>query len=55
MPTNRSWVLAHRPNGMVQETDFELRESAIPEPGGGRDARSNHLLLARPGDARLDC
>ena len=35
MPTNRSWVLAHRPSGMVQETDFELRESAIPEPGAG--------------------
>ncbi len=36
MTTNRSWVLARRPNGMVQQSDFELREAPVPEPGPGQ-------------------
>lgn len=32
---NRQFLLAARPQGMVQESDFEYRESAVPEPGDG--------------------
>lgn len=33
--TNRQWLLAARPVGMVKETDFELREGPVPEIGPG--------------------
>jgi len=36
MTTNRQWVLASRPVGMVQESNFELRETPVPEPGPGQ-------------------
>lgn len=32
---NRQYVLARRPKGPLQETDFEFRETPIPEPGPG--------------------
>lgn len=32
---NRQWVLAARPRGMVEESDFELREAPLPRPGAG--------------------
>ena len=32
---NRSWTLAARPDGSPKLSDFELRESPIPEPGPG--------------------
>ncbi len=30
---NRQWLLAARPQGMLKESDFELRSHAIPKPG----------------------
>jgi NADPH-dependent curcumin reductase CurA len=33
--TNRQWLLARRPDGMVKESDFELREVPVPAPGPG--------------------
>ena len=33
--SNRQWLLASRPTGMVTETNFEFCESPIPEPGEG--------------------
>jgi hypothetical protein len=33
---NRQWLLARRPVGMVQESDFEWAESAVPQPGDGQ-------------------
>jgi NADPH-dependent curcumin reductase CurA len=33
--TNRQWVLAKRPHGMVDEGNFELREEKIPTPSDG--------------------
>ncbi|MFN8558575.1 MAG: NADP-dependent oxidoreductase [Dehalococcoidia bacterium] len=33
--TNRRLLMVRRPVGMVQDTDFELRESPVPEPGPG--------------------
>ncbi|WP_101462998.1 NADP-dependent oxidoreductase [Nocardia fluminea] len=32
---NRQWILVRRPEGMVDETSFELRNSPVPEPGPG--------------------
>lgn len=33
---NRQFLLARRPKGMVQESDFEYREVGVPEPGDGQ-------------------
>jgi len=33
--SNRQWLLASRPTGMVTEANFEFCESPIPEPGEG--------------------
>jgi NADPH-dependent curcumin reductase CurA len=33
--TNRQWLLAARPDGMVGAANFELREGPVPEPGPG--------------------
>ena len=33
--TNRQWLLASRPVGMVTEANFEFRESPLPEPADG--------------------
>jgi hypothetical protein len=33
---NRQWLLARRPVGMVQESDFEWAESPVPEPADGQ-------------------
>ena len=33
--TNRQWRLRARPVGMVKESDFELAEAPVPEPGPG--------------------
>ncbi len=33
--TNRQWLLARRPKGMVKESDFEWREAPKPRPGDG--------------------
>lgn len=34
--TNRQWLLASRPVGMVKESDFELQESPVPGPAEGK-------------------
>ena len=33
--TNRQWLLKNRPSAEVSESDFELAEMAVPEPGDG--------------------
>jgi hypothetical protein len=33
--TNRQWLLAARPHGMVKASDFRWHEAPIPEPGDG--------------------
>jgi NADPH-dependent curcumin reductase CurA len=33
--TNRRWLLAARPHGMIKDTDFRLDEGPVPEPGEG--------------------
>ena len=33
---NRQYLIAARPDGLLRESDFEYRESALPEPGDGQ-------------------
>ena len=35
MNTNRQWLLAKRPHGMVGKDNFEYVETPIPEPKDG--------------------
>jgi NADPH-dependent curcumin reductase CurA len=43
---NRQWLLAARPVGMVKESDFAYRETAVPEaPEGGFLARNLYLAF----------
>ena len=46
--TNRQWLLASRPEGMVTPSDFELRESAVPEVGDGEFLVRNLYLSLDP-------
>ena len=42
--TNRRWLLAARPQGMVKDSDFSLVQEPIPEPGPGEFlVRVTHL------------
>jgi NADPH-dependent curcumin reductase CurA len=49
---NRQWVLATRPKGMVQETDFAYRETVIPTPQTGEFLVRNETISNR---GRLRC
>lgn len=43
---NRQFLLAARPSGMVNESDFEYRESPVPEIGDGEVLiRTSHISL----------
>ena len=33
---NRQFVIAARPDGLLKESDFEYRETAVPEPADGQ-------------------
>jgi NADPH-dependent curcumin reductase CurA len=46
--TNRQWLLAKRPHGVVTEENFEYRESPIPEPGDGQVLVRNLYLSFDP-------
>jgi NADPH-dependent curcumin reductase CurA len=45
--TNRRWLLATRPQGMIKDSDFELVSGPVPEPGEGE-------LLVRVTDLSFD-
>lgn len=45
---NRQWLLKERPQGMVQESNFEYREQPIPEPGDGEILVQNLYLSFDP-------
>jgi NADPH-dependent curcumin reductase CurA len=45
---NRQWLLAERPSGMVGPQNFELRESAVPEPEDGQFLVRNLYLSLDP-------
>jgi NADPH-dependent curcumin reductase CurA len=46
--TNRQWLLAKRPVGMVKESDFELHSAAIPTPGDGQVLVRTRWLAFEP-------
>ena len=46
--TNRQWLLAKRPVGMVKESDFELHTTAIPTPGDGQVLMRTRWLAFEP-------
>ena len=46
--TNRQWLLASRPEGMVTPSDFELRESSVPEVADGQFLVRNLYLSLDP-------
>jgi len=45
---NRQWLLAARPQGMVETSHFELRESAVPDPAEGECLVRNLYLSLDP-------
>jgi NADPH-dependent curcumin reductase CurA len=46
--TNRQWLLARRPDGMVSRENFEYAETPIPEPGDGEVLVRNLFLSFDP-------
>ena len=48
MNTNRQWLLAKRPHGIVTKENFEYTESPIPEPSDGQVLVRNLLLSFDP-------
>lgn len=48
MNTNRQWLLARRPDGMVSRENFEYAETPIPEPGDGEVLVRNLFLSFDP-------
>ncbi len=45
---NRQWLLARRPVGMVEESDFELTTTPLPIPGEGQLLIRNRMLAFEP-------
>jgi len=45
---NRVWYLAARPSGFPSESDFELREEAVPQPGPGEVLVRNDVMSVDP-------
>ena len=48
MNTNRQWLLAKRPHGLVGEENFEYAETPIPEAGDGEVLVRNLFLSFDP-------
>jgi NADPH-dependent curcumin reductase CurA len=47
-PTNRHWLLARRPQGLISADDFRWAESSAPEPGAGEILVRNLYLSCDP-------
>jgi len=45
---NRQWLLAKRPVGMVQQSDFELATTPVASPGKGQMLVRNRVLAFEP-------
>jgi hypothetical protein len=45
---NRQWLLKSRPTGMVEPSNFEFQEAAVPEPGEGEFLVRNLYLSLDP-------
>ena len=47
-PTNRQWRLAARPEGLIQESDFEFHKEPVPAPAEGQLLVRNIYLSMDP-------
>ncbi len=54
MSKNLQVLLANRPTGWVQESDFRLVESPMPKPGPGQLLAKDPLAIAGSLHARTD-
>ena len=45
---NRQWLLARRPQGMIQDSDFNFVETDVPTPGEGEVLVRNLMLSCDP-------
>jgi NADPH-dependent curcumin reductase CurA len=45
---NRQWLLAHRPQGDIQDSDFEFVERDAPSPGEGEVLVRTLMLSCDP-------
>ena len=48
MSAMRQWVMASRPQGRIQESDFRLEEAPVPEPGEGQVLLKTQYLGVAP-------
>ena len=46
--TNRQWLLAKRPIGMVNESDFELVETPVEDPGAEQVLLKTKVIAFEP-------
>ena len=49
---NRQWLLARRPNGAIQDSDFNFVETDAPTPGEGEVLVRNLMLSCDPTQPR---
>ena len=45
---NRQWLLARRPQGMIQDSDFDLVETDVPKPAEGEVLVRTLMLSCDP-------
>ena len=51
---NRQWLLARRPHGAIQDSDFNFVETDVADARRGRSARAQPDAVLRPDAAGLD-
>ena len=52
--TNKKWILKTRPKGLVEESNFELIEEAVPELNDGKISRAEFFEFIEDFKSSLD-